>query len=146
MTWKGLIVLTGTENPIVVILSGSMKPAFHRGDILFLTKKQEEPLHVGDIVVFKVKSREIPIVHRIVRLHKEKNGTVKFLTKGDNNAFDDMKLYNSGQYWLRKENILGKVKGYLPYFGLATIILTDYPVVKYILFGVSGITALLRRE
>lgn len=30
MIWKGLMVATGSESPIVVVLSGSMEPAFHR--------------------------------------------------------------------------------------------------------------------
>ena len=30
MIWKGLMVVTGSESPIVVVLSGSMEPAFFR--------------------------------------------------------------------------------------------------------------------
>lgn len=30
MIWKGLMVVTGSESPIVVVLSGSMEPAFYR--------------------------------------------------------------------------------------------------------------------
>lgn len=30
MIWKGLMVITGSESPIVVVLSGSMEPAFYR--------------------------------------------------------------------------------------------------------------------
>ena len=41
MAWKGLIVTTGSVCPIVVVLSGSMEPAFQRGDILFLTMVDE---------------------------------------------------------------------------------------------------------
>ena len=29
MIWKGLMVVTGSESPIVVVLSDSMEPAFH---------------------------------------------------------------------------------------------------------------------
>ena len=54
MIWKGLMVATGSESPIVVVLSGSMEPAFHRGDLLFLTNKETEDIRVGEIVVFKV--------------------------------------------------------------------------------------------
>ena len=32
MIWKGLMVVTGSESPIVVVLSGSMEPAFQRGN------------------------------------------------------------------------------------------------------------------
>lgn len=71
MIWKGLMVVTGSESPIVVVLSGSMEPAFHRGDLLFLTNFREEPVRVGDIVVFKVEGRDIPIVHRVIKLHEK---------------------------------------------------------------------------
>lgn len=71
MIWKGLMVVTGSESPIVVVLSGSMEPAFHRGDLLFLTNYKEEPVRVGEIVVFKVEGRDIPIVHRVIKLHEK---------------------------------------------------------------------------
>lgn len=70
MIWKGLMVVTGSESPIVVVLSGSMEPAFHRGDLLFLTN-QDEPVRVGEIVVFKIEGRDIPIVHRVIKLHEK---------------------------------------------------------------------------
>jgi len=70
MIWKGLMVVTGSESPIVVVLSGSMEPAFHRGDLLFLTNPSEEPVRVGEIVVFKIEGRDIPIVHRVLKVHE----------------------------------------------------------------------------
>ena len=48
-----------------------MEPAFFRGDILFLTNRQEDPIRVGDVVVFKIEGREIPIVHRALRIHEK---------------------------------------------------------------------------
>ena len=104
MIWKGLMVVTGSESPIVVVLrwvtyalncgafthlyqlypitinydlmfnllsSGSMEPAFHRGDLLFLTNPTEEPVRVGEIVVFKIEGRDIPIVHRVLKVHEK---------------------------------------------------------------------------
>lgn len=47
-----------------------MEPAFQRGDLLFLTNK-EDPIRVGEIVVFKVEGREIPIVHRVLKIHEK---------------------------------------------------------------------------
>ena len=76
MAWKGLIVTTGSVCPIVVVLSGSMEPAFQRGDILFLTMVDEH-LVSGDVVVFQIPGREIPIVHRIANVHR-----VRFVTGG----------------------------------------------------------------
>ncbi len=62
------ILISNSESPVVVVLSGSMEPAFRRGDVLFLWM-QSEHFAVGDIVVFKIDQREIPIVHRVHRVY-----------------------------------------------------------------------------
>eukprot|EP00073_Rattus_norvegicus_P033890 XP_008757781.1 PREDICTED: signal peptidase complex catalytic subunit SEC11A isoform X2 [Rattus norvegicus] len=111
MIWKGLMVITGSESPIVVVLSGSMEPAFHRGDLLFLTNRVEDPIRVGEIVVFRIEGREIPIVHRVLKIHEKQDGHIKFLTKGDNNAVDDRGLYKQGQHWLEKKDVVGRARG-----------------------------------
>ena len=46
--------MTGSESPIVVVLSGSMEPAFYRGDLLFLHLPAGAPVRVGEITVFKL--------------------------------------------------------------------------------------------
>ncbi|XP_059714040.1 signal peptidase complex catalytic subunit SEC11A isoform X1 [Haemorhous mexicanus] len=130
MIWKGLMVVTGSESPIVVVLSGSMEPAFHRGDLLFLTNRIEDPIRVGEIVVFRIEGREIPIVHRVLKIHEKQNGDIKFLTKGDNNAVDDRGLYKQGQHWLEKKDVVGRARGFVPYIGIVTILMNDYPKFK----------------
>lgn len=66
MLWKGLSVLTDSPSPIVVVLSGSMEPAFYRGDLLFLWNRGRDT-QVGEVVVYNVQGKDIPIVHRVVR-------------------------------------------------------------------------------
>ncbi|KAL3482344.1 ubiquitin-conjugating enzyme/RWD-like protein [Aspergillus californicus] len=122
MLWKGLSVVTASSSPIVVVLSGSMEPAFQRGDLLFLWNRGPRA-EIGEIVVYNVKGKDIPIVHRVVRTFPEVEGrkkTIKevpessairpnmLLTKGDNNIADDVELYAQGQDLLnRKEDIVG---------------------------------------
>ncbi|XP_055554993.1 signal peptidase complex catalytic subunit SEC11C isoform X2 [Falco cherrug] len=96
MIWKGLIVITGSESPIVVVL--------------------------------------------------RENGNIKFLTKGDNNEVDDRGLYKEGQNWLEKKDVVGRARGFLPYVGMVTIIMNDYPKFKYALLAVMGAYVLLKRE
>lgn len=43
MIWKGLMVVTGSESPIVVVLSGSMEPAFHRFVFLYFSNLISNP-------------------------------------------------------------------------------------------------------
>ncbi|CAG2175114.1 unnamed protein product, partial [Oppiella nova] len=125
MIWKGLIVMTNSESPIVVVLSGSMEPAFYRGDLLFLTNHRDEPIRVGDIVVFKIEGREIPIVHRVLNLHEKEDGSIKVLTKGDNNRDHDRGLYAPGQLWLQHKDIVGRAKG-LAYFCYAVFVSSQF--------------------
>merc|ERR1711963_543658 len=78
MIWKGLMVVTGSESPVVVVLSGSMEPAFYRGDLLFLSHYRETPLEMGEIVVFRLNGRDIPIVHRLIKYHENtETGEIK---------------------------------------------------------------------
>lgn len=67
MLWKGLSVVSDSPSPIVVVLSGSMEPAFQRGDLLFLWNRGWQDTRVGEVVVYNVRGKDIPIVHRVVR-------------------------------------------------------------------------------
>ncbi|KAF9045586.1 signal peptidase complex catalytic subunit SEC11 [Panaeolus papilionaceus] len=167
MIWKGLGVITNSESPIVVVLSGSMEPAFYRGDLLFLTNPADQRYQTGDITVYKIPGADIPIVHRVMETHdvqpkktkSKKNKAAAeltepapqsppkqlMLTKGDNNHVDDIELYQ-GLEWLERKHIVGKVRGFLPYVGYVTIAMNDFPQLKYALLGGLGLLALIQRE
>ncbi|XP_004308071.1 PREDICTED: signal peptidase complex catalytic subunit SEC11C-like [Fragaria vesca subsp. vesca] len=144
--WKAVMFFTGTESPVTAVLSGSMEPALRRGDLVFL-HMSKEPIREGEIVVFKVDGREIPIVHRVIEVHeREGTGEVDILTKGDNNPGNDRLLYAPGQLWLQQQHIIGRAVGFLPYVGWGKIILTENPIVKYILYGALGLLAITSKD
>ena len=61
--------------------SGSMEPAFYRGDLLFLTNPANQRYQTGDITVYKIPGADIPIVHRVMETHdavSNKKGYVAF--------------------------------------------------------------------
>ncbi|CEG49921.1 signal peptidase i [Plasmopara halstedii] len=141
-----LMAFTMGESPVVVVLSGSMEPAFQRGDILYLDNNKQQ-LEIGDIVVYKVKGRDIPIVHRLLELHERaSDGKHVYLTKGDNNNVDDRGLYAFGQLWLEREDIIGVARASIPYVGMLTILLNDYPMLKYLMVGGMAVLVLTQRE
>ncbi|BGP18077.1 hypothetical protein JCM10213_006532 [Rhodosporidiobolus nylandii] len=146
MMWKGLSVVCNTESPVVVVLSESMEPAIQRGDLLFLTMPRTAALKHGDITVYKVPGAPVPIVHRVIETHDERDGTDQWLlTKGDNNRADDVSLYN-GMKHLRRSHIVGVVRAYVPWVGYGTILLNDHPNLKYVLLAVLGGGILLQRD
>lgn len=145
VAWKALSVATNSHSPIVVVLSGSMEPAFQRGDILFLWNRDTKT-KVGDVVVYEIQGKSIPIVHRVLREHHNSEKQL-LLTKGDNNVQDDLLLYARKQLYLnQKTDLVGTVKAYLPRAGYVTILLTENMYFRYTLLGLMGLSALLSGE
>jgi signal peptidase len=81
----------------------------------------------------------------VSHLYSEK-GEVYLLTKGDNNQVDDRGLYAPGQMWIKRDEIVGRARGFLPYIGMVTIVMNDYPKLKWILLGIMAVFVLLNRE
>jgi len=141
MIWKTLILVTGSESPVVVVLSGSMDPTMSRGDILVLW--MPEKIHAGDIIVFQIKEREVPIIHRAIEEHREEDGSVKILTKGDHNQVHDANgIYAYGQLWLTRDDIMGKAWFFIPQAGYITIWINETPEVKYCVISLMVVYAL----
>lgn len=47
------------------------------------------------------------------------------LTKGDNNQFDDSFFYPVGQDYVHREDIIGLVRGHIPYIGWIALMLRE---------------------
>jgi signal peptidase len=118
-----------TESPIVVVVSGSMEPQIHEGDLLFVMGIDAEDIKNGtaedkdgDIIVFNAQglwhSAPIePIVHRVIG--KYQIGDIwYFRTKGDANAIPDQAL-------VPEDRVIGVVVGGIPYIGWVKIFLTE---------------------
>jgi signal peptidase len=111
-----------TDMPVVAVESNSMIPTFYQGDILIIQgvrdpKDYLDFLEIGDIIVFSVEGREIPIVHRIRQINPDGS----FQTQGD---------ATTGQHPFEKhiepEHIHGKVITVVPYLGWVKIGVTQY--------------------
>ncbi|MHA2037568.1 MAG: signal peptidase I [Promethearchaeota archaeon] len=121
-------VVLNTDAPMVVVVSGSMEPNLHKGDLLFLRGVNPETIQngtiegkEGDIIVFDASNLWFhapadPIVHRVIDKRYD-NGWL-FLTKGDANP-------NPDPAWVPQTFIFGVVVGRIPYIGWVKIILTD---------------------
>jgi signal peptidase len=164
MMWKSLMLVVNSESPIVVVLSESMAPGYHRSDMLVLTLLSD-PITVGDIAVFKQEGREIPIVHRIHRVHERNdsanlmevqapsgaggspaNKKLYILTKGDNNQHDDRVLYEGGRVWVHEDNLMGRSRAYLPFIGWLTILVAENPWLKVVVLSTMAFFVLTGKE
>jgi len=109
------------ENPVAVVISGSMEPVYYRGDIIVIKGTDSSNIQVRDIVVYKRPYQDIPIVHRAINIIEE-DGVLYFVTKGDNNTFEDS-YYENGKKLpgVPDYAILGKSVMKIPKLGYVTI-------------------------
>ena len=73
----------------------------------------------------------------------------KILTKGDNNEVDDRGIYfknDKNMFYLEKKHILGRVRANLPYVGMLTIWLNDYPMLKWGMIGSMLLLVLVGKD
>lgn len=68
------------------VVSGSMEPTLHVGDVVLCRERGPEQLHNGDILVYDGKDGELAgktITHRIIEEPSEVNGSWQIKTQGD---------------------------------------------------------------
>ncbi|CAG7965538.1 unnamed protein product [Penicillium nalgiovense] len=149
MMWKGLSVVSASSSPIVVVLSGSMEPAFQRGDLLFLWNRDTRT-EIGEVLVYNVRGKSIPIVHRVVRTFPEVEGRasakkVKEVTVVIT-TWPTILSCTLKDYLDRAEDIVGSVRGYIPMVGYVTIMLSEHPWLKTVMLGLMGLMVMIQRE
>ncbi|MHA1473509.1 MAG: signal peptidase I [Promethearchaeota archaeon] len=130
-----------TESPIVVVISGSMEPQIHKGDLLFVMGIDPEDIKNGtaedkdgDIIVFFANWHGAPvepIVHRVINKYQE-GGTWYFETKGDANSIPDQGVRS-------EDDIIGVVVGGIPFIGWVKIFLTDSGLLIPLLVVISAL-------
>ena len=103
-----VIVLIAAQH-LNVVVSGSMEPAFYRGDIVLVEKADflgihefnPEDVQIGDVVVYDAAWYDQPVIHRIINI-TDINGTTMYMIKGDNNKSPD-------PYYVKASQIKEKV-------------------------------------
>lgn len=102
-----------TDVPLTAVVSDSMEPNLYKGDMLLVYGTQD--VAVGDIIVYQNPKTNLPIVHRVI---EDQDGD--FITKGDNNAADDITLGITDNP-VSIEQVHGKSIFKLPYLGWVKI-------------------------
>lgn len=147
-----LRIVTDSTYPILVIKSESMSPAFHRGDVVFLSNRTSE-VQVGDIPALWFGDQAQPMIHRAIRTFSAdeklsdcritgvKEGCRLFVTKGDFNAVDDVALYPAGRVGANRSEVMGLAVGYVPWLGWPSLWVNEIWWVRYVIAGIALVSA-----
>ncbi|MCR4898355.1 MAG: signal peptidase I [Acholeplasmatales bacterium] len=92
--------------------SKSMEPTIHSGDYILFRKASFNGIEVDDIIIYKNKSEDKFVVHRVIAINYDDDNKKYFVTKGDNNTSEDtVKVYENifyGKYVTRLTILSGK--------------------------------------
>jgi len=125
---QGLAAALTTDMPVVAVESNSMVPVFFKGDILVLNGIKAADYNIGDIIVYSVAGRPVPIVHRVIKINPDGS----FQTKGD---------ANSGQLdfeqYVDPKNVHGRIVAIVPYLGWVKIGIMQYLLPNVILLVIA---------
>jgi signal peptidase len=117
------------------VLTGSMEPTYHVGDLIFVRVTSAQDINVGDAVTFNPGATEDSyLTHRVVEKFEDYQGTgvTCFKTKGDANETDD-------PFIIDESRMIGIVKMRIPFLGyIVKFVQVNYimVIVFVILFSV----------
>lgn len=104
----------------LTIGSGSMKDSIDIGDVVIVKKLKPEELNqikVGTVLVFKMDNKVI--VHRVVEIKKDNDGSLLFKTKGDANKEND-------NWVVTERGVIGTTNHLIPFVGLPSVWLYEF--------------------
>lgn len=97
------------------IVSNSMYPKIHIGDVVLIKKVEVDEIKLGDIIQYR--KEKYSIIHRVTKITK-KDGIIFINTKGDNNKDADNTVTTY-------KTLMGKVIMIVPKVGLPNVWLKD---------------------
>lgn len=95
----------------LTVLSGSMEPTYHTGDLIYVKEVDYRELKSGDVITFML-SEDTIATHRIVEVVPDENDSsvLRYRTKGDANDAEDGTL-------VHYKNVVGTPVFSLPKMG-----------------------------
>jgi signal peptidase len=98
---------------LLTVVSGSMEPAIHTGDVIIVAPVDAKEVRVDDIITYRSRDKsDMLITHRVMGILTI-NGQPSFQTKGDaNDSVDDG--------FVSADRLIGHMVFRVPYFGYLT--------------------------
>jgi signal peptidase I len=119
-----------------VLVGHSMEPTIDRGSLVYDKVVPTSELRDGDVITYVQPATQTPTTHRIVREERDAGGRPVFITKGDNNASEDLHPFTLDQPTQARYAFA------IPYVGYVFILLAD-PAVRLWLLALPALLVAL---
>jgi len=119
LAFLGFLQISGTYTPLLVVQTDSMEPTIMTGEMIWIRGVSPTDVNVGDIITFNipdtlvkagVATEAATVTHRVTEVIYNKDDTISFKTKGDNNAVEDM-------WTVTSDMLVGRYEMEVPYLG-----------------------------
>lgn len=119
---------------VFTVVSGSMEPVYHVGDLLYVRPAAPADLQPGDVITFVMNEQLVVGTHRIVEV-EDTGERLYFYTKGDANAAMDAAP-------VAQENVLGTPVFSIPLLGYVAAFVQQPPG-SYVAVAVGAVLLVL---
>lgn len=119
---------------VFTVVSGSMEPVYHVGDLLYVRPTDPADLQPGDVITFVMNEQLVVGTHRIVEV-EDTGERLYFYTKGDANAAMDAAP-------VAQENVLGTPVFSIPLLGYVAAFVQQPPG-SYVAIAVGAVLLVL---
>jgi signal peptidase len=132
----GLPAATGST--ALTVLTRSMEPTYPPGTLVIVAPIKAQDIRLGDAITYQIESGKPDVVtHRVIAVSSKSDGSVTFVTQGDNNGAPDANPVVADQ-------VRGKVWYSLPWIGWVNTTVSGasrgwiLPVLAVVLFLYAG--------
>lgn len=103
---------TVAGHKVLTVLSGSMEPAIHTGDVVIIRPiTPADEIKEGDVITFRTKEKaDMLITHRVMGTVNVNGVPKAYVTKGDANDSEDLST-------VARDQVVGIYQWRVPYFG-----------------------------
>ena len=115
---------------VFTVVSGSMEPVYHVGDLLYVRPTDPADLQPGDVITFVMNEQLVVGTHRVVEV-EDTGERLYFYTKGDANAAMDAAP-------VAQENVLGTPVFSIPLLGYV-VAFVQQPPGSYVAVAVGAV-------
>ena len=119
---------------VFTVVSGSMEPVYHVGDLLYVRPTDPADLQPGDVITFVMNEQLVVGTHRVVEV-EDTGERLYFYTKGDANAAMDAAP-------VAQENVLGTPVLSIPLLGYVAAFVQQPPG-SYVAVAVGAVLLVL---